>query len=698
MLRRSPLAVLSLVAALMALAVGPLAAKDGEQDDPALYSACPSDSSIVESAGFQDLGGYPDFFEDAINCMANYGIMPGLSSGMFKPEQGVTRDQMALILIRAAGPAGIDVPTARDQGFRDIGHLSREIRDSINQLAMLEITRGTTPSTYVPGTVVNRSQMAQFFTRFLTLAPVGEGGASVGSVAPDDNVFTDIRELPYDPYSAIRALYELGVTRGTTATTYGPYQPVRRAQMAVFVSRMLAHTNARPAGVTMQVERTSVTAEDTVDLVISVRDSDHMPMIDTLVDMFYVRADDTGFASTGRCGSKVVSVAAGDARCRIDLSDELTDGDGNVFHTMPIDEDRTVYSWTGERNEHFDLDSTEYAHLDFFTTKGPSNVLITDDMREGAKAVRYGTTVTFTFQVVDEDEKPVQEEEVEVRIQRIEDNEGRQPITRARTYETDSSGRFDISFRLSDPDSDDGDQGTLRLKVLRSDIDALDRTTVRVTSGSNHVTWSDADPDPSTLLLEQQSVYSTASSSGNGARNRVTATLLDQYGSPVRNERIHFTSDDEAGLWKRENDQGTPLDPEEAQNAHRKTTSRSGVASVSYNRDSSATGIEQIDAFVAGESVSAKTLEHYWVQELPSSSTEGEVVHHDEDRDTLVIEDASENLYGVTYDGNDQYTDTTGAISYEAFQDALEDETVPFDITVFFTSSNAGDVNRFVLT
>ena len=246
MSRRSPLAalaLLSLVATLLALPVLPAAARNGEPDDLPLYSACASPA--IGSAGFEDVSAR-SVARDAINCMVHYGIMPGTSPTTFEPDTGVTRQEMALILIRAAGPAGIDVPRARDQGFDDIGHLPGNVRDSINQLAQLEITLGTTDTTYTPGRVVNRRQMAQFFTRFLREAPVGEGGVDVGSVIPDDRVFTDIEKLPHDPYNSIRLIYELGVTKGTTPTTYSPADPVTRAQMALFVSRMLAHTKCPP--------------------------------------------------------------------------------------------------------------------------------------------------------------------------------------------------------------------------------------------------------------------------------------------------------------------------------------------------------------------------------------------------------------------------------------------------------------------
>ena len=119
----------------------------------------------TEAARFRDvLSG--SVSEDAINCMVHYGIMLETSPRRFLPSLGVTRRQMALFLIRAAGPAGIEVPEAEDQGFKDIDQLPREDRDAINQLVDLRITRGVTRSSFSPDTVVTRRQMVQFLARF----------------------------------------------------------------------------------------------------------------------------------------------------------------------------------------------------------------------------------------------------------------------------------------------------------------------------------------------------------------------------------------------------------------------------------------------------------------------------------------------------------------------------------------------------
>ena len=707
MSRRSPwvvLAVLSLVGSLLALAAGPVSGKNGEADYRALFSACPPGSAL-EDAGFRDMSSYPNEFEDAINCMANYGIMPGLLPGLFEPQLGVTRQQMALILIRAAYVAGIDVPTARDQGFRDIDDLSRETRDSINQLAQLRITQGTTSTTYTPNTVVNRRQMAQFFERFLALAPVGEGGESVDSVVADDTVFKDIDDLPHDPYDAIRTLYELGVTAGTSATTYGPDDEVTRAQMARFISRMLAHTNARPAGITMQVEETSVTAEDTVDLIIAVRNEDHEPVVDALVDLFYVARGDDGFVSNGRCGRQSVR-EYGDVRCQIDFGDESTDADGNLLYRMAIEEDLTVYAWTGERSDRFDIDSTAYASLDFRTSKSADGFLLTDDAPEGATAVPYGTTVTFTLQLVDEDERPVSEEDVAIKLEIREENEGSRPKPpRVRTFLTDSSGRIEIKFRLTDPDSgDDGDEGEVKIEKEDADVpEFYDRTKVRITEGGNVLHWSDEDGEAARLVLEERPRYTIASS--GGSRNRVTVTLVDQYGDPVRNKRINFTSNDPDGLYAKLDDQNMPISGEPKNNNHRKHTSRTGVATVTYNRKSSATFTETIYVDVFNEAqVRSLEFAHYWVDEIPEEETiQGEVVFHDEDNDTLIIEDTGGGatngfLFVVTYDENDVFPLNTSFLTYEEFKEALEEKddlNQPYGIVAAVNSDDPDDVNSF---
>lgn len=58
------------------------------------------------------------------------------------------------------------------------------------------------------------------------------------SVPEDETPFTDINELPPDVQTAIRKIYGLKISAGTSATTYSPEIKTDRAQMATFLSNL----------------------------------------------------------------------------------------------------------------------------------------------------------------------------------------------------------------------------------------------------------------------------------------------------------------------------------------------------------------------------------------------------------------------------------------------------------------------------
>ena len=92
---------------------------------------------------------------------------------------------MAGILIRAAGPAGIDVPRVRDQGFDDIGHLPRA-GEGLHQPAGPageSPAGGPTPTKRRPTRPTAWSAAARWpcsSPGFSKKAPVGEGGVDIG--------------------------------------------------------------------------------------------------------------------------------------------------------------------------------------------------------------------------------------------------------------------------------------------------------------------------------------------------------------------------------------------------------------------------------------------------------------------------------------------------------------------------------------
>ncbi len=100
----------------------------------------------------------------------------------------------------------------------------------------LPITRspqGTSATTFSPNSSVLRWQMALFLTRTVTALGVAlPNGAGQG--------FTDIGSMPAATQTAINQIRQLGISLGTSATSFNPLGVVPRWQMALFLSRLLS--------------------------------------------------------------------------------------------------------------------------------------------------------------------------------------------------------------------------------------------------------------------------------------------------------------------------------------------------------------------------------------------------------------------------------------------------------------------------
>ena len=168
--------------------------------------------------------------EQDIVTIYQAGITKGCEVDLYCPTAAVPRWQMALYLTRLHNASGYELPTGAPQGFTDLGGLSAEASLAINQLRQLGITKGTSSTTYTPGTEVPRWQMALFITRLL---------AADGVPLPDgsNQGFTDIGRLSPEAQKAINQLRQLGVT--SLSGQYLPDQPMARDLMASFMARSL---------------------------------------------------------------------------------------------------------------------------------------------------------------------------------------------------------------------------------------------------------------------------------------------------------------------------------------------------------------------------------------------------------------------------------------------------------------------------
>ena len=570
------LVMLGLVASL--LGAGTYQARGAHGDDPdvdfeAVFSACVGPAT--DSAGFTDTVG--SFAEEAINCLAHYGITAGRTATTYAPGESVLRWQMALFLARAALPAGIVLENpASDQGFTDIGDVSDEAQNAINGLAREGIMPGVSTTAFQPNQAVNRASMAVLLDAFLGKALPGEGAfgpdASRYSEVQSDNnnVFTDLRNVSIAANRAIGRIYELGVTTGIGDHQFGPAGLVTRAQMAAFITRALAHTRARPAGVSVQAsEETLKGAASSVELLVSVRDAAFVPLPDVLVDVFRVADDSAGLDSDGSCAADKVTELSGSVKCRIDSNDEATDGSGNITTLVVegISAATTVWAWMGDVGNEYDSDTAASSATVGFL-KSPSQVLISDDLAAKQQVLPFGESVTFRLQVTDEDDVPAAESGWRIPIRVSQTEAGSSNVSASfSTYTTDASGRVELTFTKNGTDAA-GDTARVVLQVGASadvaddvatktgeagSLPVVDKTTNKVTESGEYagryvVNWSEANSEPTTLTLRAVNPFSVASDAGRGASGAVTATLTDQYGSPVRGARISFRSDDQEGI------------------------------------------------------------------------------------------------------------------------------------------------------
>ena len=673
-----PVAVLGLVGSLLAAGGAP---PGGAARDPGwlpAYSACVGPAS--DPAGFGDVGG--SFAEDAVNCLFHYGITKGRTADRFDLDSPVRRWEMALFMARAAEPAGIRLPLRTGAGFEDIGGLFTEARDAIERMVELRVMFGARAGFFEPDRPVSRVEMVQILEGFLRQALVGPGGVDLSDVDVSDNdeeVFTDLDGVSRGESMTIIRMFEMGITEGTRDGRFSPEGTVTRAQMAVFITRMLAHTEARPAGVTIQAAEGSASAAGGVELAVSVRDQRHMPDPYATVDLFSARDARRAIRSGGSCDpGQVEAVDGGSDPCVIEVSDLSVGSAGNLTITYAPGETRTVWAWSGGVGDEFDADEHPFGSVRTTAPGSAVKLRATDDMPSNAQYVRFDRRITFIFQLVDSRGNPVAARDVQVTIAAVENvlpSSSSVPETgdrELRPHRTDASGRVVLSYRYTDPvpgSRNLGDIAEVILNVtsLPSGLELDDRTTLRKVGVSESNTepaavWRDTTGGASaTLALTQEVSYHMATGIGGGAANRITATLTDLYGRPISGAEISFTSDDQDGI-------GAGSDGEARV---KRRTDRRGQVRLTYTRDSDESGAETITA--AGGGRTAAPLVHYWTEEpdrddLPIT---GRLLYKDFNTNRLVIEGeggSAGKVLLVAYDRNDHLNGLDGPATLIDFE------------------------------
>ena len=569
------LTVLSLVASVLVVAA-PAAAADPKADYGATFDACMS----APSAGFSDVAEAHKNAGD-IDCIADYGITKGTSATNYSPLMSVTREQMALFLTRLARLVGITVSAnPGESGFTDVGDLTQESQTAIAQLKELNITQGTSSTTYAPSDNVSRRHMALFIARLMDkMTPMADGKIGLSRTTqfgytPSDvarnkadkdigSPFTDLGNVTKDEWDAITRLYELGVAQGMSDTGYSPDSDMTRAAMAQFMAAVLDHSNARPKGLSIQATPTMGWGVQEPRIVISVRDDKFMPLEDEPVDMFSSADPNGGIRKDGTCnkgtGANADDVLTGDlvdGDCEWNNNDPATDATGNIFEDGEVLEGNTriYYVWQGSNaGDKFDADKFDEKSASVTANYAHTDVVATSDILTNAHEVVIGTganaqkqgkqvnlgdgnDVTVTAQLKDTNDNDVKRSGVRIRIEYRQGASFGGPRD-DRTYvdshqdikETDENGQ--VQFVVAPPpDSRFSSTESRRDAVVFTEVGSNGKDVAPKKSDEYRIHWIEEVPRLTSDTIEITKPYVQAGQKMVSVR----VHLWDQYGNPFR--------------------------------------------------------------------------------------------------------------------------------------------------------------------
>jgi hypothetical protein len=128
-------------------------------------------------AGNPDVSGLPNpftdvaggkYYTDAVKWAAANGIVSGYGKGNYGPEDNITREQLAVILINYEKFSGkIPLDVLMDREFADWNDISGWARDAVNRLTIQGIISGKPGNLFDPAGEATRAEVATMLTRFI---------------------------------------------------------------------------------------------------------------------------------------------------------------------------------------------------------------------------------------------------------------------------------------------------------------------------------------------------------------------------------------------------------------------------------------------------------------------------------------------------------------------------------------------------
>ena len=449
---------------------------------------------------------------------------------------------------------------------------------------------------------------------------------------------------------------------------YEPDGTVDRGQMAAFITRALAHTAVRPAGVSAQFDGAYV--------VVSVRGQSFRPVSGAAVDVFWASANraDSALSTAGRCSlAEVTQADLSSFACEIDDTDPVTGSDGDAtvevigLRRVPAG-GAAVWAWTGQDGDTvavgtdlYRLDVAEGADIGFAST-----TLVTTAVT--ARKVRIGGSALYTMQlrdIVGKVSTGVNGTDPARWSLSVKSPGQTDPDVQTIVSDGTGAAAFSIGLAARPP----GTSGDLTVTYTLTPTDNAPSTTISANgteAASGTLTFNDEPSSiaagSATVVVETRDYVHVL---GGFASNSATVTVLDQYGAPFRPGAKVKLASSLSGVTL----DGNAEFPVDGRGSHRFAYQYSGPGAETETLTPS------YGATSAGTAGTAATV--YWAADAGPSDSGGPVLAGDVRRRQIVVDDSAsgETPVLLVYDDNDRFnlrgSPTTMAVFEAVLADAL---------------------------
>lgn len=149
-------------------------------------------TTSYSSSKFSDVPA-DSWFGPYVNWAAQQGIVSGLTSTTFGPNDPITREQMAVILVNYAKVAGVVLPTVNDpMMFSDNSNISGWAKDAVATAQKAGLINGRTNGSFDPQGKATRAEVATVFVQLDSLT--GGSKAAATDTAAEETETTETEE------------------------------------------------------------------------------------------------------------------------------------------------------------------------------------------------------------------------------------------------------------------------------------------------------------------------------------------------------------------------------------------------------------------------------------------------------------------------------------------------------------------------